>query len=415
LDIGTHSVKAVQMSKGGGRLRLERVGFSLVDRNQFNVDPAEAQATAVLEALRTIPLAQSQVHGAIPGQTVVIRYPRLADMPENQLADAIQAEAGQNIPYELSEVFLDWTLLDKVTEGDRTMAKVLLVAARYEVIESRVQIADAAQIQFAGLGVDSLALADAAEGCDFLRVGESVALINLGLSNTSIHFVKDGVSNFIRDVNWGGRELINAVSKGRRCEYDEAERALMEAPVPQPEAPPEPPPIPDEIDDLQVESVPSPGEAPPELGGMDEGLSPLDPLADELGGLDELAGMGASSEPALTSSSTPLDTAVAEKPVAEILHQPLTRLVSEIRRSFDYYEQQLYEHPVERLILSGGVADLPIMRDTLSDELGVPVEVADPTSSALILGSDAHMGRLPQQPAQFMVAIGLAARGVAEL
>lgn len=70
------------------------------------------------------------------------------------------------------------------------------------MIESRVQIASEAEINYAVLGVDSLALADAAEGCDFLRVGESVALINLGASNTSIHFIKDGKSNFIRDVNW---------------------------------------------------------------------------------------------------------------------------------------------------------------------------------------------------------------------
>ena len=59
----------------------------------------------------------------------------------------------------------------------------------------------------------SLALADAAEGCDFLRIGETVAMVNIGLSSASIHFIKDGVSNFIRDVSWGSRELIQAIAK----------------------------------------------------------------------------------------------------------------------------------------------------------------------------------------------------------
>lgn len=62
----------------------------------------------------------------------------------------------------------------------------------------------------------------------------------------------------------------------------------------------------------------------------------------------------------------------------DILAPPLVRLVSEIRRSFDYYEQQLYEHPVERLVVSGGVAHLTLLRETLQEELGVPVELANP-------------------------------------
>ena len=47
-----------------------------------------------------------------------------------------------------------------VEEGEESQLKILLVAARHEVIESRVQIADAAEVQYAALGVDSLALAD---------------------------------------------------------------------------------------------------------------------------------------------------------------------------------------------------------------------------------------------------------------
>ena len=105
-----------------------------------------------------------------------------------------------------------------------------------------------------------------------------------------------------------------------------------------------------------------------------------------------------------------------EKDLREVLSSPLGRLVTEIRRSFDYYEQQLYEKPVERLILSGGVAQLPGLPAALGEELGLDqVEVANPASSAVILGQDAAVAELRQRPAQFMVAVGLAARGAAEL
>lgn len=396
VDIGSHSVKAVQMSKSGGRLKVEQAGYAKIDRNQFNADPIGAQATSLREALRTMPIAQSIITGALPGQTVVIRYPRLPDMDKAKIAEAVEREASQSIPYELSEVFLDWSLLDTVTEGDKAMLRVLLVAAKHEVIESRVQIAEAADVHYSILGVDSLALADAAEVCDLLSVGESVALINLGAATTSIHFIKDGQSNFIRDVSWGGKELIQAIAKARRCDQDEAEKLLFKG---EPKAPP--PPAHEEAVEVKPEDV-SP------LGG---GL--LEPLADELGALDETP---VSSKPSLSGIGGMGIGSDANRSITEILAQPLTRLVTEIRRSFDYYEQQLYEHPVSRLILSGGVAQLPLVAETLREDLDIErVDLADPANSGLGLGADFSVNALREQSPQFMVAVGLAARGAWEL
>lgn len=131
VDIGSHSVKVVLMSRAHGTTRVDGVGYAIIDRNQLNTDPILAQAGALREAMRSIPMAQSLIVGALPGQTVVIRYPRLPEMSDAQLNDAIEKEASQNIPYERSpsEVFLDWTPLDKVTESGKNLLKVLLVAA----------------------------------------------------------------------------------------------------------------------------------------------------------------------------------------------------------------------------------------------------------------------------------------------
>jgi len=387
LDIGTHSVKAVQLSKAGGRLRIEGSGYAPINRNESNVDPLQAQADAVREALRTIPVVQSITVGALPGQAVVIRYPRLAEMPQDQINDAIEKEASQHIPFDLSEVFLDWSLLDSLTQGNEKLLKVLLVAAKHEVIDQRVQIAQAADVQFSILGVDSLALADAAEACDFLRVGETVALANIGLSSASIHFVKDGVSNFIRDVNWGARELIQAIMRGQHLDYDQAEKKLIQAGV----TPPPPPPF--AVDEAEAPPPPPPSAA----------SSLLDPFEDELGD------SGGRSQPAAPA-------AAAEKGLDDILAAPLARFVAEIRRSFDYYEHELYETAVNRLLLSGGVAHFAVLRDTLSDELGIKdVELADPLKSALQVHDARALAAIQERPAQFLVAVGLAARGTAAL
>ncbi|MBI2421185.1 MAG: type IV pilus assembly protein PilM [Candidatus Hydrogenedentes bacterium] len=427
LDIGTHSVKAVQMSRSGGRLCVDQVGYAVVNREQVNADPVSAHAVAVQEALASMAPAQSYLVAALPGQTVVIRYPRLKETDRENLAAAVQREAGQNIPYDLDEVELDWTLLDEVEEGSQRQLKVLLVAARHEVIDSRVQIMEAASLQFSVLGVDSLALADAAEGCDLFRTGETVALVNIGLTSASIHFVKDGVSTFIRDVNWGGRELIQAIAKEYRCEYKEAEKKLETLAHEEPEAkrqptPSELPPL--EMDpDFMSESLSDAGGDTVSDVGFG-GLSTPDSLSDPFGEAPRTGGLldpldEELGEPMLASplggSSVELGGS-DEKPLKEVISAPLSRMVSEVRRSFDYYEHQLYERPVDRLILSGGVAHLPIIGKTLLDELGVEtVEVADPTSGPIVMGDDRSIAPMKATPAQYMVALGLAARGMADL
>jgi type IV pilus assembly protein PilM len=391
------------MSKAGSGLRVEQVGYAAVDRSQANVDPIAAQGDAVRAALESMPVPQSLVVGALPGQTVVIRYPRLqADLLPGEIGAAVEAEAGQNIPYDLSEVFLDWTVLDTVKEGESRKMKVLLVAAKYEVIETRVQVADAAGIQYSVLGVDSLALADAAEGCEFLGPDESVALVNLGASSTSIHFMKGLTSNFIRDVSWGAREMIQAISKGRRCDYQEAERLLMKLARGESDAPEPVAPI---VEEPEPEAAPPPVAPPVSLGG-----SLLDPLDDEIGALGEP--IAPVTPPKSTIGMVQKEQ---DKPIEELLHGPLSRLVMEVRRSFDFYEQQMYERPVERLILSGGVAHMPLLRQVLAEELSLErVEVADPANSALSVDGG-NLQKLQERPAQFMVAVGLAARGVAQL
>ncbi len=390
LDIGSHSVKAVQMSRSHGRLFVDEVGYAVINREQANADPLMAHANAVAEALTGLSTKQSLLVGALPGQTVVIRYPRLPESARENLTAAVEKEAGQSIPYDLAEVLLDWTLLDEIQEGTQRQIRVLLVAAKHEVIDSRIQVTQAAELQLGILGVDSLALADAAEVCNFLRPGETVALLNIGLTSASIHFVKDGVSNFIRDVSWGAREMIQAIAKERRIDFDKAQELLRDSMTEKPASAPVVEAAPAQKEDFDADPF-------SEMGGG--GGSLLDPLDDE---------------PIVKGA--PIGGAKPEGDIKTIISTSLSRMVSEIRRSFDYYEHQLYENPVDRVIICGGVARLPLIAQSIREELGVDsVEVADPANSGLGMGDPAAMTQFIEQPAQFMVAVGLAARGMAEL
>ena len=148
LDIGSQSVKAVQVVRTSRGMNIEQIGHAQIDRNLMNSDPVAAHSRAIREALANFSVAQSMIVGALPGQSVVIRYPRLNDIPISELDEAVEREASQSIPYDLSEVLLDWSLRDEEGEGDSRQLKILLVAAKHDIIDQRIQFADIAEIQF---------------------------------------------------------------------------------------------------------------------------------------------------------------------------------------------------------------------------------------------------------------------------
>jgi Tfp pilus assembly PilM family ATPase len=263
-------------------------------------------------------------------------------------------------------------------------------------------------VQCGVLGVDSLALSDAAEACDFLRVGETVAIVNIGLGAACVHFIKDGVSNFIREVNWGAREMIQAIAKDRRCSYEDAVRQLEEYQYTAP-----PLPVAMDAEDIPMAQE-MPGAAPMRGPAASSLLDPLDDEAFDMAG-SQPAGRRPAERGMGADPFTP-QAAVQLRDLADVLAPSLTRMATEFRRSFDFYEHQLYEQPVTRIILSGGVATMGLVREALQYELGVDdIESARPDESALLFGDDESVRDLLEQPAQFMVAIGLAARGMADI
>jgi len=435
LDLGSHSVKAVLMAKSGGRLRVEHAAQFIVDRDQVNNDPIGAQAQAIREALRGMPLSKSYVVGALPGQSVVIRYPRITGKIKDQLSEVVIREAKSNVPYDLNEVYLDWTVLDEIKGDTQNQIKILLVAAKQEVVQNLLQIFRTAEVSCSALTVDTLALADAAEACDFLRVGETVAVMNIGASATSLHFIKDSVSNFVREINWGVRDMVQAIAKDRRCAYDTALRQLEEfASVPVHEAPTLADDLPEAVELTEAEILDTktliPGSNKSDAWNNASLLDPLDEELDSVlpsgASLMQDGGSGFTPQKPEVERASAFDPSALsgggisglgiQRPLEEVLQGPLDRMITEVRRSFDFYEHHLYEQPVNRIILTGGIAGFPLLRVLIQDELGIDdVETAKPDMSALVMGSNDHIGDLLQNPPQFMVAIGLAARGMADL
>ncbi len=381
IDLGTHSVKAIQLSKFAEGARIDRAVLLRLESDGSEEQQMEATIGAMRMIAATFDAKKAILAAALPGEDSFIRYLRFPKMPPEELQSSIELEADQNLPYDLAELSMDSIVLEEVTERSETIIKVLLVAAKSEVIDRTLSYFRTVNLQPSILGVTTLAIADAYEANNGFREDETVALINIGASSTNIHFCRDGTSNFTRDISRAGRDLTVAIQKLLKVDYAEAERMKIDY---------------------------GSGGSLQGSGDMLDTLQ-MDGPEDESEGSEEPGYEDATTEPMGQERSDDASRIVnATRPA-------LSRLIGEIRRSIDYYEKQLYEKSVDKLVLSGGSALFPGLDQSLADATGVPVEIVNPVQSFIVEEGSPAVADLMQNRAQFNVAVGLAARGLAAL
>jgi type IV pilus assembly protein PilM len=94
--------------------------------------------------------------------------------------------------------------------------------------------------------------------------------------------------------------------------------------------------------------------------------------------------------------------------VADAMIPILGELVTELRRSVEYYRSQSGAN-VDRILICGGTAKLPGLAPFLSAQLGAPVEVADPMRNVTVVAK-ADAAYLHEVSPVFPVSLGLAVR-----
>jgi type IV pilus assembly protein PilM len=222
LDIGTTSVKAVEVVERGGEVTV--TGFGQVE---VAVDTVEARRAAVVDLVNACGFGTRKVVTAISGKNVIVRYLTLPVMGEEEMRNALTFEASKYVPFPLDECVLDCQRLQGGVDraGDGQMTVVLVAARRSQVVEQMICL-EGSHVQADAIDLDVMALGnafiattpkDAAEG----RIS---ALVDIGATKVSITVVADGTAWFTRELQAGtGRDMTSAVATRLGLGQEEAE------------------------------------------------------------------------------------------------------------------------------------------------------------------------------------------------
>ncbi len=243
VDVGSSSIKIVQMRKRKGRAILETYGeIALGPYGNFAIGqvtnlPPERIAEALKDVMKESNVTTLQSGVSIPFKSSLVSLIELPAMPEKQLREMIPLEARKYIPVPISEVTLDWWVVP--TEHDSTLdfvesdddqtrlkqaelrkAQVLLVSIHNEVLNTYNTF-----VQTAGLQADFFEI-EMFSATRSLLAGETepVMIFDFGASSAKIYVIERGIVKFSHIINKGSQDITMSISKGMNISFDEAER-----------------------------------------------------------------------------------------------------------------------------------------------------------------------------------------------
>jgi len=333
IDIGTSSMKAVELKQEGSHLALQNYavtyGLDLLqhmaagpkDRTTFKV--SEEEMAEILKKLLSFSGIKSEkAVFSIPIFSSFLTIIEMPFMSMDQLEKAVSLQASSYIPVPTDEVVLDWLAIPPSEDAnaakkpvqsvnplnasqaqeskkkDEEMLSVLLVAIPKEVINYYERIAHLAGLKVSAVESESFSMMRSLLGND----PGVVMLVDFGARSSTLTIVDQGFIRASHTVDLSGKELSESLAKSLNISPERAE----------------------EIKKLQ-------------------GLSP-----------------GPNSEN-----------------IMQVLSPSLGKLVLEYKKMADYYKDR-EGHLIEKVILTGGASDMPRLKEYLQGKVGVPVVRGNP-------------------------------------
>ena len=230
LDIGSSSVKAVEISKKGkGKdFELTHLGVAPLPPEAI-VQGAFLNSSAIVDAIREAvekaKIKTKHVAAAVSGHSVIVKRVNLPAMTREELDEQIRWEAEQYIPFDVNEVNLDFQILDD--QGGEGQMDVLLVAAKKDLIDDYVQVIGEAGLTPAVVDVAAFAVENSYEANYDAQADQVVALVNIGAQVVNINVIANGIPTFTRDITTAGNQYTEEIQKALSISFEEAERIKL--------------------------------------------------------------------------------------------------------------------------------------------------------------------------------------------
>jgi len=239
VDIGSSSIKVVQMRRKGGKAILETYGeLSLGPYAGIEVGRAtKLEPAKLVEAINDVLKASNattkSVALSIPMRQSLVAVIRMPQMQEKQLAQMIPIEARKYIPVPITEVSLDWFVIPKVEaepddfegvpEGQHKIPQieVLVVAIHNDVLQSFGTIIGSSELDASFFEIEMFSTVRSV-----IESGDNtpVMMCDFGAGATKVYMVERGIIRDSHVMNKGSQDITLAISQSMGLSIEFAEK-----------------------------------------------------------------------------------------------------------------------------------------------------------------------------------------------
>ena len=339
LDIGSSSVKLVELKEGRNGFRLQNLAISPLPPEAI-VDGAVMDSVTIIDAIRDLVTAVTKtkdVVTSVSGHSVIVKKITLPFMTESELEESIQWEAERHIPFDINDVNIDFQIVGYGSENPDLM-DVILVAAKKDMINDYVSVIMESGLNPVVVDIDAFALENMLAINYDIDKEDTVAIANIGASVTNINILRNNISAFTRDVFKGGNQITEEIQRQLHIDYEEAEKI--------------------------------------KVGKQVDGA--------------------------------------AQSVVQNVLKTASESLAVEIGNSLDFFQSTSTYQKISKLYLSGGGAKIKDFDILLQQQIGIPVEMANPFKKIEYSEKNFDVEYLREIGPVMAVGVGLASRKVGD-
>jgi type IV pilus assembly protein PilM len=317
-------------------------------------------------------IRKRRVVTAVSNRQAITRNIMVPKMTLAELEEAIKWEAERYIPFPIDEVELDFFVLDNPDDIDPGgQLEVIIAAARLDLLTQQVEVLRGAGLETVVIDIKPFSLLRSLKGSllgehltkttlssgGYTEANEIGVVLEIAASNTTITLVRGERVLMNRNIGVSGDDFTAAVQRSFGLDFDTAEEVK-----------------------LQYGTATIPSEDEEELLNFDARREQYSPSR-----------------------------------VYEALRPVLIELTTEIRRSLEFFRVQTGDATINRMLVTGGGANLRGLPEAIGDTLGVSVEPGDPWLTVTVDPNRFDSAYLHQVGGAFAVPLGLALRGVTAL
>lgn len=218
IDIGTASIKVVELSRWGQGKTLENYGeiksaslykepFRSIEKGSYLLSNyfVSRAVRAILDEAR---IKTKEVIFSIPDFSTFCTSFDLPPMTKEELSDAVHYSAPQYIPLPITETTLDWKLISGEPGDKKTPLKIFLVAIPNQVVQDYQKVAELAGLELYALEAEALGLARSL----VRERKECICLVDIGVQSTTINIINHGNLKKSYSFDFAGGQLTHAVA-----------------------------------------------------------------------------------------------------------------------------------------------------------------------------------------------------------